>query len=111
MSALVACGDAVVGATPTTTTAVACSLVGPAVTPASVNIKVGDTLRFKATLGGGGACGPVLSFFWRSSNPTLATIDSASGLLTALKAGSVTAIAKAIGDTVVQGAAAVSITP
>lgn len=108
VSALVACGDKVVGATPTTTTPVDCNLSGVTVTPAQVTLKVGDTVRLKAS---GGTCGqPPLTFFWKTSS-TLASIESASGLLTALKPGAVTAIATAVQNPAIQGAAAVTITP
>src|SRR5579885_1837244 len=103
--ALVACGDAVVGATQTTTTLVSC-VGGPIVTPSNVTLAIGDPVRFHAS--GGLSCGgPVATFFWTVSNPTIASIDSSSGLLTALKPGGVTAIATANQDHNVKGAAAV----
>lgn len=115
-AAIVACGDSVVTATSTTTTAVACTLNMIVVAPSSVTLRVGDAARFTAS-GNAGGCGspataptPII-FFWRSSDTSLATIDSASGLLTALKPGSVTAIAIAVRDPAVKGAAAVVINP
>lgn len=106
-SMIVACGD-VAGLGPATAVPVDCTLNAVTVTPASVTIRVGDTVRFKAS---GGTCGqPPFTFFWKTSN-TLASIDSASGFLTALKPGAVTAIATAVQNPAVPGAAAVTINP
>jgi alpha-tubulin suppressor-like RCC1 family protein len=71
-----------------------------AITPATAAVRVGDTVRYAAQVKD--ADGAVLTgrtVRWTSSAPIVATIDSVSGLLTALRSGSSTLTATSEGKT------------
>jgi uncharacterized protein YjdB len=58
--------------------------------PADTALAVGDTLRMHVTFDTSGGCWsdlPAAPRLWTSSDTTVATIDSATGLLTARAAG------------------------
>jgi len=54
---------------------------------------------------------PTLSWWWSVSNPSIARIDSASGLLRALSPGTAAAVSHALEDAKIVGAAAVNVAP
>ncbi len=71
-----------------------CGLAGPTVTPPSATISQGDTLRLNVSAAGSycGVNGPFV-FRWSSSNGSIATVDSISGLVTAHSTGAASIIA------------------
>ncbi len=117
-SSVVAVAVAVAGCTGKGGTAVAdsgnCADIarGPAVSPATVTLNVGDTVRFSATMPPTCAPGanPVL-FRWSSADASRMTVDSLTGLGTALDAGTVAIIATLTSDSTVRGASTVTIHP
>lgn len=87
-----------------------CGLVGATVTPSSASLSVGDTLRFRASSSSGGCTprGPFI-FSWHSSNVSIATVDSISGLVTARSAGTATIVAAATTDAAFAAAAVIQV--
>lgn len=61
---------------------------GISVSPPSATVRVGDTLRFRATVSGSQARDS--NIVWASSRPDVAAIDSVRGLAQALSVGSTT---------------------
>lgn len=61
---------------------------GISVSPPSATLRVGDTLRFRATVTG--LTGLDTTIVWASSRPDIAGIDSVRGLAQALSVGSAT---------------------
>ena len=71
-----------------------------AITPATAAVRVGDTVRYAAqTKDADGAVLTGRTVRWTSSAPIVATVDSVSGLLTALRSGSATLTATSEGKT------------
>jgi hypothetical protein len=104
---LLGCADKVLVGSGATIT---CDLPTPSVNPASVTLHVGDTLR--ATVHWT-PCGTTTSaaVFWRSTNLTVARVDSLAGLITALAAGTTVVTATAVADPTVGGAMALTVLP
>lgn len=76
-------------------------------TPAQRSIAVGQQATFTARATDGAERPVIVRFSWSSSDPTIASIDTA-GVLTALRPGAVTVTATSEGRT---GSAAVTVTP
>lgn len=86
--------------------------VGPSVSPSSVTVRVGDTVRFSAT--SHSTCAPWNSptqWRWSSGNVVRMTVDSLSGLATARDTGTVVIVATSVLDPTVSGAGTAVITP
>lgn len=91
VAACIACGS-----TGAEATQVVCTLSGPTVTPAQVQMAPGDTLRARAA---GSSCyGAILPARWASLNTLIVTVDSLSGLVTAKQTGAAVVTATNIGD-------------
>ena len=104
-----ACGDkvtvppAVITPTPTPGTAV----LSVTVSPSSVSLAVGDKVTMAATVvAEAGQTNRGVT--WSSSDATIASVD-ANGVVTAVKSGNTTIIAKSAANPTVSGAAAVSV--
>lgn len=86
------------------------SLMGPAVSPASATLLIGDTLRLVAKLDctvGGAAP----KFDWESKKPSVATVDVSSGLVTAVAKGTAVIVATWTMDPTASGASTILVTP
>jgi uncharacterized protein YjdB len=104
-----ACGaDRALQTNPPVDSLITCLLV-VAVSPASVTLHPGDTLRLQVT--GGAGCTPFTEWRWRSSDTLVASVDSIGGLVRARSRGVATAIAEAVSDRNVKGAAAITVVP
>ncbi|MDE3217413.1 MAG: Ig-like domain-containing protein [Gemmatimonadota bacterium] len=62
-----------------------CRVQTPVTSPAAATIQVGDTLRLTATVDA--SCEPNAVLRWASKTPAVATIDSLSGLVLGVSAG------------------------
>jgi hypothetical protein len=89
-----------------------CSLPTPLMTPPYATLHLGDTLRARASFV---PCpqenGIVVAFRWRSSDTTIATVDSIAGLVRARKTGTATIIATLTANTAEQSAMALNVVP
>lgn len=108
--AAVACRGAAPDAQVLVTTPVDCTLHGVVVTPSPVTLHPGDTLRVRADSTICGIAG-VVHFRWRSSDTTVGTVDSASGLIRARSKGVATIKAAMLQDSTVSGAAVLQVVP
>jgi hypothetical protein len=104
---VLACADQVVLGGPATTTAAAVCDLTIRVTPASATLHVGDTLRGQAH----DDCTPSAAFIWKSTRPLVASVDSLSGFITALSAGTTVVTANEVVDPTVGGAITVVVGP
>lgn len=89
-----------------------CSLDGMRVTPASASLRVGDTVRLTAQIPHCGTHDVAGAVAWRLSDTTVAsvaTIDTTTALVTARAPGASTAIAEAVANTALKGAAAITV--
>lgn len=86
-----------------------CITVGPQVTPASVTLHPGDSVKATASLPACQTDGVVATFRWQSSNPSVAIVDSIAGLVRALDTGRTSIIASMTANRVVQGAMALTV--
>jgi hypothetical protein len=90
-------------------------LITMRVSPASVTMMVGDSALFTATPPVPGPCVAPLpvpfAVFWRSSNPAVVAVDSATGKSRGVGAGQATVLAIIIADTALRGAGAVQVNP
>ena len=85
--------------------------VNPTITPASASLAAGDTLRVHASpLFSCNGAGPLLAY-WHSNNTAIATVDSASGLVTARSVGTASIVIVAAIDPAVASAMVVRVTP
>jgi hypothetical protein len=104
-----ACGG---GAKATQTTHPDCTAEGPRVVPSMATLHPGDTLRATVTLPFCPWDPPVVATFaWRSSDTTIATVDSVSGLVSARIVGRTTIIGSLTANRGVQGAMALTVAP
>ncbi|HEU4988512.1 MAG TPA: Ig-like domain-containing protein [Gemmatimonadaceae bacterium] len=88
------------------------TLIGVVVSPATATMAVGDTERFHAYKGATCTAGvDSVHIRWSSSAPDRATVDSLTGLATALSKGNVVLTATYTLDRTVAGAATVTIGP
>ena len=79
-------------------------MIGVVVSPPSATLRPGDSLQASATFG---CAGEHASVRWSSSNTTIATVDSVSGLVRALSApGTASIIASLAADRAMNGAMA-----
>ncbi|MHB2032901.1 MAG: Ig-like domain-containing protein [Gemmatimonadaceae bacterium] len=62
-----------------------CRVQTPVTSPAAATIQVGDTLRLTATVDA--SCEPNAILRWASKAPAVATVDSLSGLVLGVSAG------------------------
>ncbi len=102
LAALAACSSEV-ATKPADTRMVGC-ICEARVSPASAVLNAGDRIQFIVV--DGARYG---SFRWRSSNSAIATVDSLTGVTTAIGSGSATIIAAAVKDPSVQAAAALTV--
>lgn len=82
------------------------------VTPASVTVSIGDTVRFSAYMAP--PCGSGIDsvrFRWSSGNASRMSVDSLTGLATARDSGTVVITATTVFDPTVSGAATAIIKP
>ncbi|MGA9836155.1 MAG: Ig-like domain-containing protein [Gemmatimonadaceae bacterium] len=82
------------------------SLQTAIVSPLSVTLNVGDTLRFSASMPG---CTPAPQFRWSSSSPAVVSVDSLTGLATAHAVGTVAVTAVPTFDRTIVGASTVRV--
>ena len=88
-----------------------CTLPGPTVSPPSATMHVGDSLRASASFQ---PCPPdagAATFQWRSSNTSVAIVDSIAGLVRAIDTGSTSIIATATENRALVGAMALKVAP
>lgn len=76
------------------------------VVPASAVLHVGDTLRLQAA-----ACGVTTGWTWQSADTLVASIDPSTGVARAQRPGTATLSARARADSVIRGAALLTVTP
>lgn len=109
VAGLTACGDKVQTSqiTLTTTPPAAGVVHSVTVSPASVTINVGGTAQLAASVDADASVTD-RTVTWTSSDATVATV-STSGLVTGVKAGTVTIVASSKASPTVQGAAAVTV--
>jgi hypothetical protein len=102
MAAFAGCGGAT-DVRPRVDSTVGGAICGLGVTPASVNLSVGDIVTFSVSscVTGG--------VFWRSSAPAVAIIDSLTGTMRAVALGTTSVVARSRVDPTVQGAALVTV--
>lgn len=84
--ALMACVTACSGANATSPSK-ACTMQGPTVQPSTATVRPGDTIQLTVTVQSG--CAPTPVWLWKSSAPAIASVDSTSGLVTGVSAGTV----------------------
>jgi len=104
LAGLTACGDKVNVQGVSTDS----SVTGVTVSPPSANLNVGDKVTFTATVTGG----PGLTnrgVTWSSSTPTVATVDAATGVVTAVAGGTTSILATSSANPQIRGAAAVTV--
>jgi hypothetical protein len=91
--------------------AVDCILLSVTVSPPSVTMHPGDTLR--AAAHPPPPCGSMVTytFRWLSSDTTVASVDSVSGLVLARHQGTTTIVVDVADNRSVQGAMAVQVVP
>ena len=70
-----------------------CITVGPHVSPPTATLRIGDTLRGAASLPPCQLNGLIPTWRWRSSDTSVAVVDSIAGLVQARALGSATIIA------------------
>ena len=105
--AAMSCDDA--GSTLLGGVGTSCDLLGVTVSPASITMVIGDSTVLRATLPTCGGLPVGSTVFWRSSNTGVASVDSLAGTVRAIAAGQATVIAVVGSDTLVKGAAAVTV--
>lgn len=111
IAALAGCRGIVDRHVDSTVTPVVC-LDDPTVTPAAATLFPGTLLQLTANIYAGRCGSPRAAVTWSSSNPNIATVDAASGLVTAMQAsGTVTIAAAAIAAPDVKGAAIITVMP
>jgi hypothetical protein len=88
-------------------------LVLPVVSPASATLRVGDTLHLTAStkICLGKIDTNLAPYSWTSSDSTVATVSTTSGLVLAIREGRVTIAAASVNEPLVKGAMALTITP
>jgi uncharacterized protein YjdB len=100
----VACSSVEPPKADTTTPPISCVLRGLTVSPATVTVHIGDTLRVAASYNDCPGPQRTHSFRWSSSNATIASVDSIGGLITARGEGVATIIAELADDRTQKGA-------
>lgn len=109
IAGLTACGDKVTVPQQTNVTTAPDSTVhSVTVSPAQLNLNVGDKATLAASVDAGAGV-TVRTVTWSTSNAAVATVDANTGVVTAVAAGNATIIAKANANNAVQGAAAVTV--
>ena len=88
-----------------------CITVGPQVTPAWARVQPGDSVKGTASVPPCQYDHVVATFRWRSSNPSVAVVDSIAGLLRALDTGRTSIIASLTVNRAVQGAMVLTVVP
>ena len=88
-----------------------CITVGPQVTPASATLHPGDSVKGTANVPPCQYDNVVVTFRWRSSNPSVAVVDSIAGLVRALDTGRTSIIASLTVNRAVQGAMVLTVVP
>jgi hypothetical protein len=89
-----------------------CTLQTITVSPPYATLHPGDTVRANASHS---VCpqdnGPALTYRWRSSDTSVAVVDSVAGLVRARKTGTASLVATAAAAPSVQGAMALNVVP
>ncbi|HEY5220121.1 MAG TPA: Ig-like domain-containing protein [Gemmatimonadaceae bacterium] len=107
-----ACGASTAATTSSNCNGITETAIGPAVTPSSVVVSIGDTVRFSAFASPPCSSGiDSVRFRWSSGNTSRMTVDSLSGLATARDSGTVVITAAEVVDPTVIGAATAVIKP
>ena len=88
-----------------------CITVGPQVTPASATLHPGDSVRGTASVSPCQYDNVVPAFRWRSSNTSVAIVDSIAGLVRAVDTGRTSIIASLTVNRAVQGAMVLTVVP
>ena len=88
-----------------------CITVGTRVTPPSATLHTGDSVEATASLPLCQTDNVVATFRWRSSNPSVAIVDSIAGLVRALDTGRTSIIASMTANRAVQGAMVLTVVP
>ena len=88
-----------------------CALPSPTVSPPSATLHVGDSLRASASFRPCPADAGAATFQWRSSNTSVAIVDSVAGLVRAIDTGSTSIIASATENRALIGAMALKVAP
>ena len=84
----------------------------PTVSPTTITVSIGDTVRFHALMPATCTAGAdSVHFRWSSSSPSRMSVDSLTGLATAIDKGTVAIVATYMPDRTVSGAATVTIGP
>ncbi len=98
--------------TSVSTESVDCTLIGVTISPPSATLHPGDTLRPVASFPTCPATGANSSLArWRSSDTTVATVDSIAGLIHAKVGGDASIIAADANNRAVQGALVLRVVP
>jgi len=106
LAGLTACGDKVTVPTPTSQ-APGTVVHSVTVTPTVANLGLGDKISLAASVDAdAGVTNRTVT--WTSSNTAIASVD-ASGLVTAVAAGTTTIVAKSVADPAVQGSALITV--
>ncbi len=93
------------------TSSVDCSLMLVTISPPSATLHSGDTLRPAAAFPTCPVGGPSGTARWRSSDTSVAIVDSVSGLVRAEHTGQASVIATETIDSLVKGAMALTVVP
>jgi uncharacterized protein YjdB len=88
-----------------------CTLQSITVSPPSATLHVGDTLRGIAQTPSCRSNQMVETFWWRTSDTSVAAVDSVAGLLRAKHTGTATVIATATSNPAILGAMALVVVP
>ena len=93
---------------PQTESSVDCTLQNPSVSPPSATVHPGDTLRANVQVN---PCLPQTTFIWKTSDTTVATVDSVAGLVRARAIGRTSILAIANANPQIIGAMALTVAP
>lgn len=88
-----------------------CTVGGVNASPASVTLHPGDTLRVRALVTPCPQDPFTSTFWWRSSDTSVASVDSSAGLIHARQSGQATVIGMATINSAVSVAAFVNVVP
>jgi hypothetical protein len=93
---------------PQTEASVDCTLQNPRVLPASATVHPGDTLRANVQVN---PCLQQTTFLWKTSDTSVATVDSVAGLVRAKAIGRTSILAIATANPQIIGAMALTVAP
>jgi Bacterial Ig-like domain (group 2) len=99
---LAACGDKVTSVSPTPP-----GVHSVTVAPATVNMTIGQSVTFAASVDADSGFATTVT--WTSSDPTIASVNGSTGVVTAVAAGTTTIIATSTANTAKTGVASVTV--